>query len=156
MTDKPMTVGELKGKRLAHGQFVVNNLMKLLNDHTGIQYETLDDKIGFCIELVRCIEEVQLELETKASINSNENRHHEYIKDVQLGEWSVRTSGCLKGENIQTLWDLVSKTENKLLCAPNFGRKSLNEVKEYVERFGLFLGMDLESFEKWLKCKPKA
>jgi len=155
--EKPMTAGELKGMRLAHGKFVICNLMKLLNEHTGIKYETLDDRIGFCVELVECIKQVQIELENFKDShyceNSNKDRYKEIIDDVEYMVFSVRTYNCLKYENIKNMWQLVSKTENEMLRVPNFGRKSLREIKEYIEPLGLRFGMSEKDFYGWLKQK---
>jgi hypothetical protein len=56
---------------------------------------------------------------------------------------SIRSANCLKNENIIYLCDLVEKTEAELLCTPNFGRKSLNEIKEVLAQMGMRLGMQL-------------
>ena len=56
-------------------------------------------------------------------------------------ELSVRSYNCLKNANICTLWELVARTEADLLKTKNFGRKSLNEIKEILADFGLRLGM---------------
>jgi DNA-directed RNA polymerase subunit alpha len=63
------------------------------------------------------------------------------LKKVEELELSVRSANCLKNENILYIGDLVQKTENEMLKTPNFGRKSLNEIKEVLEGMGLTLGM---------------
>jgi DNA-directed RNA polymerase subunit alpha len=63
------------------------------------------------------------------------------LKKVEELELSVRSANCLKNENIIYIGDLVQKTENEMLKTPNFGRKSLNEIKEVLEMMGLTLGM---------------
>jgi DNA-directed RNA polymerase subunit alpha len=63
------------------------------------------------------------------------------LKKVEELELSVRSANCLKNENILYIGDLVQKTESEMLKTPNFGRKSLNEIKEVLTNMGLSLGM---------------
>jgi len=65
-------------------------------------------------------------------------------RSVEELELSVRSYNCLKNANIQTIGDLVQKTEAEMLRTKNFGRKSLNEIKEILATMGLSLGMKLE------------
>nr|MCU0985068.1 DNA-directed RNA polymerase subunit alpha [Acetobacteraceae bacterium] len=58
-------------------------------------------------------------------------------------ELSVRSANCLKNDNIVYIGDLVQKTEQEMLRTPNFGRKSLNEIKEVLGSMGLGLGMTI-------------
>ena len=55
----------------------------------------------------------------------------------------MRSANCLKNDNIIYIGDLVQKTEAEMLRTPNFGRKSLNEIKEVLASMGLRLGMDI-------------
>ncbi|MFA9459667.1 DNA-directed RNA polymerase subunit alpha [Thiohalorhabdus methylotrophus] len=68
------------------------------------------------------------------------------LKSVDDLELSVRSANCLKAENIRFTGDLVQKTEQELLKTPNFGKKSLNEIKEVLASMGLSLGMKLENW----------
>ncbi len=65
-------------------------------------------------------------------------------RSVDELELSVRSSNCLKNADIKTIADLVQRTEVEMLKTKNFGRKSLNEIKEILGEMGLFLGMKLE------------
>ncbi|MFL6777723.1 MAG: DNA-directed RNA polymerase subunit alpha, partial [Sphingomicrobium sp.] len=65
------------------------------------------------------------------------------LKKVDVLELSVRSANCLKNDNIIYIGDLVQKTEAEMLRTPNFGRKSLNEIKEVLASMGLRLGMDI-------------
>ncbi|MGC6391180.1 MAG: DNA-directed RNA polymerase subunit alpha [Alphaproteobacteria bacterium] len=65
------------------------------------------------------------------------------LKKVDELELSVRSANCLKNDNIVYIGDLLQKTEAELLRTPNFGRKSLNEIKEVLSHMGLHLGMDI-------------
>lgn len=74
---------------------------------------------------------------TDVSMNRN------LLKKVDELELSVRSANCLKNDNIIYIGDLVQKSEPEMLRTPNFGRKSLNEIKEVLSAMGLRLGMDI-------------
>ena len=65
------------------------------------------------------------------------------LRKVDELELSVRSANCLKNDNIVYIGDLVQKTEQEMLRTPNFGRKSLNEIKEVLATMGLHLGMQV-------------
>jgi DNA-directed RNA polymerase subunit alpha len=79
--------------------------------------------------------------EEKTPFNENLYRN---IDELEL---SVRSSNCLKNANIKYIWELVQKTEAEMLETKNFGRKSLNEIKEILGEMGLSLGMKLDGFQ---------
>jgi DNA-directed RNA polymerase subunit alpha len=76
----------------------------------------------------------------QSAATSNENLD----KSVEELELSVRSYNCLKNANIRTIRELVQKTEGEMLKTKNFGRKSLNEIKEILTSMGLSLGMRLD------------
>jgi len=79
-----------------------------------------------------------------SSEESDTNQLNRYLlKKVDELELSVRSANCLKNDNIIYIGDLVQKTEAEMLRTPNFGRKSLNEIKEVLSSMGLRLGMDI-------------
>ena len=81
---------------------------------------------------------------THAPEESDANQLNRYLlKKVDELELSVRSANCLKNDNIIYIGDLVQKTEAEMLRTPNFGRKSLNEIKEVLSSMGLRLGMDI-------------
>ena len=81
-------------------------------------------------------------MDTQAPTDTNQlNRY--LLKKVDELELSVRSANCLKNDNIIYIGDLVQKTEAEMLRTPNFGRKSLNEIKEVLASMGLRLGMDI-------------
>jgi len=65
------------------------------------------------------------------------------LRKVDELELSVRSANCLKNDNIVYIGDLIQKTEGEMLRTPNFGRKSLNEIKEVLAQMGLHLGMEV-------------
>jgi DNA-directed RNA polymerase subunit alpha len=72
----------------------------------------------------------------------NENLY----RSVNELELSVRAANCLRNANIRFIGELVQKTEQEMLKTKNFGRKSLNEIKEILMEMGLHLGMKLDNF----------
>ena len=68
------------------------------------------------------------------------------LRKVDELELSVRSANCLKNDNIVYIGDLVQRTESDMLRTPNFGRKSLNEIKEVLDSMGLHLGMTVEGW----------
>lgn len=68
------------------------------------------------------------------------------LRKVDELELSVRSANCLKNDNIEYIGDLVQKSENEMLRTPNFGRKSLNEIKEVLTHMGLSLGMEIQGW----------
>ena len=80
--------------------------------------------------------------------NESEDVHEELpfnknlLRKVDELELSVRSANCLKNDNIVYIGDLVQKTEAEMLRTPNFGRKSLNEIKEVLAKMGIHLGME--------------
>ncbi len=80
--------------------------------------------------------------EVREAVKLNEN----LFKSVDELELSVRSANCLKNADIRYIGDLVQKTEAEMLKTKNFGRKSLNEIKEILAEMGLSLGMKLENW----------
>ena len=68
------------------------------------------------------------------------------IQPIELLNLSVRTLNCLKNENINNLGDLIQVSESYLLKSRNFGRKSLNEIKEVLSTMSLYLGMEIPNW----------
>ena len=86
--------------------------------------------------------EVQQETNAKEKIPFN----HNLLKKVEELELSVRSANCLKNDNIIYIGDLVQKSESEMLRTPNFGRKSLNEIKEVPTGMSLYLGMEIPNW----------
>lgn len=83
----------------------------------------------------------QSEIEKSVENSLNENM----LKNVDELELSVRSANCLKNANIKTIQELIQKTEGEMLRTKNFGRKSLNEIKEVLSTMGLSFGMKLNN-----------
>ena len=86
------------------------------------------------------------EMETAAAAEERkpEIRNENLNRSVEELELSVRSYNCLKNANIQSIGELVQKTESEMLKTKNFGRKSLNEIKEILASMGLGLGMRID------------
>jgi DNA-directed RNA polymerase subunit alpha len=91
----------------------------------------------------------KLEPETEQQVDKiHKPKYNENLyRNVEELELSVRSANCLKNANIIKLYQLVNKTEAEMLKTKNFGRKSLNEIKEVLTEMGLSLGMKLEGFK---------
>jgi DNA-directed RNA polymerase subunit alpha len=87
-------------------------------------------------------QEMAIPVDQEEIERSNEN----LFRSVDELELSVRSANCLKHANIKLIGDLVQKTEAEILATKNFGRKSLNEIKEILNEMGLSLGMKLENW----------
>ena len=74
-------------------------------------------------------------------------KHNIYNKKIWELELSVRSMNCLKNNNIIYIGDLVQKTEPEMLRTPNFGRQSLNEIKEVLKNEGIKLGVEIKETE---------
>ena len=86
--------------------------------------------------------EIQPEQSSSEKLSFNSN----LIKKVEELELSVRSANCLKNDNIIYIGDLVQKSEGEMLRTPNFGRKSLNEIKEVLTGMSLYLGMEIPNW----------
>jgi len=85
--------------------------------------------------------------EIVAEVKSKEPEFNKnLLKRVEELELSVRSMNCLKNDNIIYIGDLVQKTEPEMLRTPNFGRKSLNEIKEVLSSMSLYLGMEIPNW----------
>ena len=84
-------------------------------------------------EIQEKVEEEELEVKFNKNL----------LRKVDELELSVRSANCLRNDNIIYIGDLVQKSENDMLRTPNFGRKSLNEIREVLMQMGLNLGMDI-------------
>jgi len=110
-------------------------------DAIGFAAKILKEQMSFFINFKE--EEAVAKLpavEEAAKINEN------LYKGVEELELSVRSANCLKNADIRYIGDLVQKTEAEMLKTKNFGRKSLNEIKEILTEMGLSLGMKLENW----------
>jgi len=114
-----------------------------LNPEEAVAYaaKILKDQVSIFITFDEGTEEAAAgEHEEIERLNEN------LFRSVDELELSVRSANCLKHANIKLIGDLVQKTEAEILATKNFGRKSLNEIKEILSEMGLSLGMKLENW----------
>ena len=110
-------------------------------DAVGVGSKILKDQLQVFINFDETAEAPVIQEQTvENSVNEN------LYKTVDELELSVRSANCLKNADIHLIGELVQKTEPEMLKTKNFGRKSLNEIKEILSQMGLHLGMKVENF----------
>jgi DNA-directed RNA polymerase subunit alpha len=109
---------------------------------------TPEDSVALAARILQ--DQLQLFINFDEPQHARIEEHHEdlpfnrnLLRKVDELELSVRSANCLKNDNIVYIGDLVQKTEQEMLRTPNFGRKSLNEIKEVLSSMGLSLGMSV-------------
>ncbi len=111
-----------------------------------------DDALAYAAKIIK--EQVQLfinfeeglEVTPRGEAGGVEPPNANLYRPVEELELSVRSANCLKNANIRLIGELVQKSEAEMLKTQNFGRKSLNEIKDILADMGLGLGMNLENF----------
>jgi DNA-directed RNA polymerase subunit alpha len=100
----------------------------------------LQDQLQLFINFEEPSSQVREEMPLEPEFNPN------LLRRVDELELSVRSANCLKNDNIVYIGDLIQRTEGDMLRTPNFGRKSLNEIKEVLSQMGLHLGMHVPNW----------
>ena len=109
-------------------------------DAVAFAAKILKDQLSIFINFEEPEESLVPHREERLPLNAN------LFKSVEELELSVRSANCLQNANIRFIGELVQRTEAEMLKTKNFGRKSLNEIKEVLTSMGLELGMTLENF----------
>jgi len=109
-------------------------------DSVALAARILQDQLQLFINFEEPQTQVFEERPSELPFNKN------LLRKVDELELSVRSANCLKNDNIVYIGDLVQKTEQEMLRTPNFGRKSLNEIKEVLAQMGLHLGMEIPNW----------
>ena len=110
------------------------------DDALAYAAKILKDQLTIFINFEEEIEPSEEEIREEPAYNEN------LFRSVDELELSVRSANCLKNADLRYIGELVQKTEAEMLKTKNFGRKSLNEIKEILSEMGLTLGMKLEDF----------
>ncbi|HYH39290.1 DNA-directed RNA polymerase subunit alpha [Azospirillum sp.] len=110
------------------------------DDAVALAARILQDQLQLFINFEEPTHHVAEEKHEEVPFNKN------LLRKVDELELSVRSANCLKNDNIVYIGDLVQKTEAEMLRTPNFGRKSLNEIKEVLAQMGLHLGMEIPNW----------
>jgi DNA-directed RNA polymerase subunit alpha len=135
-----------------------NTRVGQVTDHDKLSVEvttngavTPDDAVALAARILQ--DQLQLFInfedpEVKKSVEEHDNLpfNRNLLRKVDELELSVRSANCLKNDNIIYIGDLVQKSEADMLRTPNFGRKSLNEIKEVLGHMGLHLGMEIPTW----------
>jgi DNA-directed RNA polymerase subunit alpha len=131
------------------GQITDYDKLTLVVETNGVI--TPDDAVAYAARILQDQLQVFINFEEPKESQASEveeslpfNRN--LLKKVEELELSVRSANCLKNDNIIYIGDLVQKSESEMLRTPNFGRKSLNEIKEVLTMMGLHLGMQVEGW----------
>ena len=109
-------------------------------DSVAYAARIMDEQLKLFINFEEPAEEVEIPIPEESSLNIN------LLRKVEELELSVRSANCLKNDEIVYIGDLVQKSEGEMLRTPNFGRKSLNEIKEVLTTMNLELGMKIEGW----------
>ena len=109
-------------------------------DAVALAARILQDQLGFFINFDEPQAALAEDREEELPFNKN------LLRKVDELELSVRSANCLKNDNIIYIGDLVQKSETDMLRTPNFGRKSLNEIKEVLGQMSLHLGMEIPNW----------
>ena len=113
---------------------------------------TAEDSVALGARIIQDQLQLFVNFEEPVVVQPEERREDELefnrnlLRKVDELELSVRSANCLKNDNIIYIGDLVQKTEAEMLRTPNFGRKSLNEIKEVLTQMGLHLGMEITNW----------
>ena len=109
-------------------------------DAVAYSARIFQDQLGMFVNFNEPQEVIVREKPTEPEFNKN------LLRKVDELELSVRSMNCLKNDNIIYIGDLVQKSEGEMLRTPNFGRKSLNEIKEVLTGMSLYLGMEIPNW----------
>jgi len=109
-------------------------------DAVAYSARIFQDQLGMFVNFDEPQEIVVREKPSEPEFNKN------LLRKVDELELSVRSMNCLKNDNIIYIGDLVQKSEGEMLRTPNFGRKSLNEIKEVLNTMSLYLGMEIPNW----------
>jgi DNA-directed RNA polymerase subunit alpha len=112
---------------------------------------TPEDSVAYAARILQDQLQVFINFEEPAEMQAQKEEdelpfNRNLLRKVDELELSVRSANCLKNDNIVYIGDLVQKSESDMLRTPNFGRKSLNEIKEVLATMGLHLGMQVEGW----------
>jgi len=134
---------------------VDNTRVGQITDHDKLSMEvttngsvTPDDAVALAARILQEQLQLFINFEEPQTVHPEEEKdelpfNRNLLRKVDELELSVRSANCLKNDNIIYIGDLVQKSESDMLRTPNFGRKSLNEIKEVLSQMGLHLGMEI-------------
>jgi DNA-directed RNA polymerase subunit alpha len=134
---------------------VDNSRVGQVTDHDKLSIEvttngavTPDDAVALAARILQDQFQLFVNFEEPQEVEQEEEKdelpfNRNLLRKVEELELSVRSANCLKNDNIIYIGDLVLKSESDMLRTPNFGRKSLNEIKEVLSQMGLHLGMEI-------------
>jgi DNA-directed RNA polymerase subunit alpha len=119
------------------------------DDALAYAAKILKDQLNIFINFEEETEAPEEEVKVEPAFNEN------LFRSVEELELSVRSANCLKNADIRYIGELVQKSEAEMLKTKNFGRKSLNEIKEILAEMGLSLGLKLENFPSRVEIEQR-
>ncbi|MGB0671568.1 MAG: DNA-directed RNA polymerase subunit alpha [Rhodospirillales bacterium] len=137
---------------------VENTRVGQVTDHDKLSLQvttngavTPDDAVALAARILQDQLQLFINFEEPKAVSEDDRRddlpfNKNLLRKVDELELSVRSANCLKNDNIIYIGDLVQRTESDMLRTPNFGRKSLNEIKEVLAQMGLHLGMEIPNW----------
>jgi len=137
---------------------VENTRVGQVTDHDKLSLEvvtngavTPEDAVALAARILQDQLQLFINFEEPRAVVEEERRddlpfNRNLLRKVDELELSVRSANCLKNDNIIYIGDLIQKSEQDMLRTPNFGRKSLNEIKEVLTQMGLHLGMEVPNW----------
>jgi len=132
-----------EGKALDYDKLIMEietNGSIFADDAVAYAARIFQDQLSMFVNFDEPQEVIIREKPTEPEFNKN------LLRKVDELELSVRSMNCLKNDNIIYIGDLVQKSEGEMLRTPNFGRKSLNEIKEVLQGMSLYLGMEIPNW----------
>jgi len=132
-----------EGKALDYDKLIMEietNGSLSAEDAVAYAARIFQDQLSMFVNFEEPKETITVEKPSEPEFNKN------LLRKVDELELSVRSMNCLKNDNIIYIGDLVQKTEGEMLRTPNFGRKSLNEIKEVLNAMSLYLGMEIPNW----------
>lgn len=140
----------VEGARVGRSTNYDRLIMEIFTDGSITPERAISDASSIIMEHLNLFVLVKEEMRTEevvghgSQFKSESGFNENLLKSIDELELSVRAYNCLKNANIKTLADLVQKTEHEMLRTKNFGRKSLDEIKEILASMGLHFGMRID------------
>ena len=134
--------------------FLTTGIISCQEENASYELKTADDSVAYASKILKeqmnpfinFDEDLEPDLIEDSKDDADKGFNENIYRSVDELELSVRSSNCLKNARIHTIYQLVQKTDGAMLKTKNFGRKSLNEIRDILVKMGLSLGMKIEGW----------